>query len=127
MLLTGSLQRIFSVARKESVHIRRDPVTFFFALALPLVEMFMLGYAIDTNVRDIRTVVLDQARTQESRSLLLRFRNSHDFEFTREVFSDTELSHAIVAGEARVGIKVPEPNSTPLACGLLCGVRSPDK
>ena len=40
-MLTGPLQRIFSVARKEAVHIRRDPMTFFFALALPLVEMFM--------------------------------------------------------------------------------------
>ena len=39
-------------------------------------ELFMLGYAIDTNVRDIPTVVYDQAGTQESRALLQKFENS---------------------------------------------------
>ena len=41
--------------------------TLFFALFIPVLELFMLGYAIDTNVRHVRTVVFDQAGTQESR------------------------------------------------------------
>ena len=45
----------------------------FFALFIPVLELFMLGYAIDTNVRNVRTVVLDQARTQESARLLREF------------------------------------------------------
>ncbi len=92
MIVRGSLQRIFSVARKEAVHIRRDPVTFFFALALPLVEMFMLGYAIDTNVRNIRTVVLDQCRTQESDQLMRMFVNSEDFRIVGAVATEDELN-----------------------------------
>jgi ABC-2 type transport system permease protein len=108
MFLTGSLQRIFSVARKESVHIRRDPVTFFFALALPLVEMFMLGYAIDTNVRNIRTVVLDQCKTQETDQLLRSFVNSEDFRIIGSVNTEAELYQAIVSGKAKVGIMIPE-------------------
>src|SRR5262245_26772814 len=101
MKLTGPLQRIFSLARKEAVHIRRDPATFFFAMALPFVEMFMLGYAIDTNVRHIRTVVYDQCRTQESERLLESFKNSEDFDFVAEVFSDEELHRSIVSGNAK--------------------------
>src|SRR5262249_13623847 len=103
-----SLQRIASVARKEMIHILRDPATLFFALFIPVLELFMLGFAIDTNVRNISTVVLDQARTQESRDLLRRFVATDDFQIVGEVFREEDLTQAIVAGKAHVGIKIPE-------------------
>jgi ABC-2 type transport system permease protein len=112
-----SLQRVTSVARKEFLHIIRDPMTLFFTLFIPICEMFMLGYAIDTNVRNVRTVVLDQARTQESRNLLQEFNNSGDFLIVKEVFTDNALHDAIVAGQARVGIKIPEDYSRRLFAG----------
>src|SRR5262245_61566483 len=111
------LQRTVSVARKEILHVLRDPATMFFALFIPIVELFMLGYAIDTNVRHVRTVVLDQARTQESRQLLQSFTNTDDFTIVEEVYSDPALSQAIVAGRARVGIKIPEDYSRRLLAG----------
>lgn len=103
-----AIQRTSFIARKEVLHVFRDPATLFFALFIPIVEMFMLGYAIDTNVRHVRTAVFDQARTQESRELLRSFTNSEDFTVTEEVFTDEALSQAIVGGRCRVGIKVPE-------------------
>ncbi len=103
-----SLQRTVSVARKEFLHILRDPATLFFALFIPVLELFMLGYAIDTNTRNIRTVVLDQCQTEESRRLLEAFENTSQFHIVDYVWSDPELSRAIVAGTARVGIKIPE-------------------
>jgi ABC-2 type transport system permease protein len=103
-----SLQRIVSVARKELLHIIRDPATLFFALFIPVLELFMLGYAINTNVRRVRTAVFDQCRTEESRRLLQAFENSTSFRIVAQAWSDEELSRAIVAGEARVGIKIPE-------------------
>jgi ABC-2 type transport system permease protein len=105
------------VARKEFLHIIRDPMTLFFTLFIPIVEMFMLGYAIDTNVRNVRTVVLDQARTQESRALLREFTNSQDFEIVEYVFNDRDLQQAIIAGRARVGIHIPEDYSRQLLAG----------
>jgi ABC-2 type transport system permease protein len=102
-----SLQRTYSVARKELLHIVRDPQTLFFTVFVPIVELFLLGYAIDTNVRHVRTVICDLAGTQESRTLLQKFENSQDFDIVARVFSDAELSRAIVAGKARVGIKIP--------------------
>src|SRR5438270_2858577 len=102
-----SYRRLVSVARKELIHIFRDPMTLFFTLLIPIIELFMLGYAIDTNVRHVRTVILDQAGTQESRQLLQKFENSEDFTIVARVFSDEELSRAIVSGKARVGVKVP--------------------
>ena len=102
-----SMQRTVSVARKEFLHIIRDPATLFFALFIPVLEMFMLGYAIDTNVRNVRTVVFDAAGTKESARLLEAFENSEDFKIVRYVYTDEALRGAIVAGQARVGIKIP--------------------
>src|SRR6516162_3306482 len=112
-----SVQRTYSVARKESLHILRDPGTLFFALLTPMLALFMLGYAIDTNVRFVRTVVCDMAHTQESERLLWAFENSKDFKVVAHVYSDAEMSRMIVAGRARVGIKIPEDYSRRLEAG----------
>jgi len=112
-----SIKRIVSVTRKEVIHIVRDPTTLFFALFIPMVQLLMLGYAIDTNVRHVRTVVFDEARTQESRTLLRKFENSEDFRFVGEVFNDRELADSLVAGRARIAIKVPENYSRRLQAG----------
>jgi ABC-2 type transport system permease protein len=110
-----SIQRTISIARKESLHILRDPATLFFALFIPVLQLFMLGYAIDTNIRDVSTIVLDQANTTESRQLLERFRNTRTFRILPEkVYTDEQLTQAIVAGRARVGIKIPHDYSDQL-------------
>ena len=118
----AGLRRSAVVARKEVLHMLRDPATLFFALFIPILELLLLGYAINTNVRRIRTVVLDQSRTQESRTLLESFRNSDDFALIDEVFSDNDLSKAIVAGKARVGIKIPPDYSRRLQAGETASV-----
>src|SRR5947208_15946278 len=117
MSLTPSLQRTFSVARKEVLHILRDRQTLLMTLFFPIVELVMLGYAIDTNVRNIPTVVLDQCRTQESRALLRRFENSDDFLIVGQATTDEEMTGMIVRRKARVGIKVPENYSRRLQMG----------
>jgi ABC-2 type transport system permease protein len=104
---TGPFGGLWPILRKEAIHIRRDPMALFFTVFVPVVQLFLLGYAINTNVRNVKTVVLDEARTQESRRLLDRFTNSDDFLITSYVGSDEELNREIVAGRARVGIKIP--------------------
>lgn len=116
-MAASSFQRILSVARKEIIHILRDRQTLMMTLFFPIVELVMLGYAIDTNVRNINTVILDQSRTQESRALLRQFENSDDFTIVAQVGSDQELQDWIVRGKARVGIKIPENYSRRLLGG----------
>ena len=118
----ASLQRTASVARKELLHILRDPTTLFFTLIIPVLELFMLGYAIDTNVRDMRTVIYDEAGTQESRAFITRFENTSEFKIVARAFSDVEMSQAIVAGRARVGIKIPRDYSQKLDAGQTAQV-----
>src|SRR5262245_65496880 len=108
MSLSASLQRTVSVARKEIIHILRDRQTLLMTLFFPIVELVMLGYAIDTNVKRIRTVYLDQNRTQDSRALLQKLENTDDFLFVAEVHSDKEMTDWLVRGKARVGIWIPD-------------------
>src|SRR5262245_37618945 len=122
MKVPPTFRRTYSVARKEVIHILRDRSTLFFAAFIPVVEMLLLGYAIDTNVRHVRTIVCDLARTQESRALLREFVNSEDFRIVEETYDDESMMRAIVAGRARVGIKVPEDYSRRLEAGQTAQV-----
>lgn len=109
--------RTGAVARKEFLHIFRDPTTLFFAFFIPIVELVLLGYAIDTNVRHVRTAILDEARTQESRALLRAFETTDDFDVVAAARDEPELRRMLVDGRARVGIRVPEDYSRRLEAG----------
>lgn len=113
---------LIPILRKEAIHIRRDPMALFFTVLIPVLELFLIGYAINTNVRDMPTVVLDGAKTQESRRLLDRFVNSDDFKIVAEVDSDEAINRAIIAGKARVGIKIPPDYSRRLLAGETASV-----
>lgn len=96
-----------AVVYKEALHVRRDFGTLFFSLIIPLLQMFLLGFGIDTNVRQINTVVYNADGRRESRELLDRLRNSDTFHVIRYVNTDRDLNDAIISGKCRVGIKIP--------------------
>ncbi len=96
-----------AVFYKETLHVRRDAGTLFFSLTMPLLQMFLLGFGIDTNIRRIPTVVFNADGHRESRELIDRLKNSDTFYIMRYVQNDTDMNDVIVAGKARVGIKVP--------------------
>ena len=96
-----------AVFYKETLHVRRDFATLFFSLIIPMLQMFLLGYGIDTNIRQINTVVYNADGRQESRELLDRLKNSDTFRIYRYVNNDRDLNDAIISGKCRVGIKIP--------------------
>src|ERR1700752_4204968 len=96
-----------AVFYKETLHVRRDFGTLFFSLIIPLLQMLLLGYGIDTNIRQINTVVFNADGRQESRELLDRLKNSDTFHVVRYVNSDQQMNDVIIAGKAHVGIKIP--------------------
>lgn len=105
------------ILRKEAIHMRRDPNSLFFTIFIPLLQLFLIGYAINQNVRDIPTVVYDAAQTQESQRLLTRFVNSNDFKFVAFVDSEEKLNREIISGRARVGLQIPPDYSRKLLAG----------
>jgi ABC-2 type transport system permease protein len=96
-----------AVFYKEVLHVRRDPGTLFFSLVIPLLQMFVLGFGIDTNVRQVNTVVYNADGRQESRELIDRLKNSDTFHVVRYVENDHDLNDMIISGRARVGVKIP--------------------
>ncbi|PYU59946.1 MAG: ABC transporter permease [Acidobacteria bacterium] len=96
-----------AVFYKEVLHVRRDPATLFFSLVIPLLQMVVLGFGIDTNIRQVNTVVYNADARRESRELIDRLKNSDTFHIWRYVGNDQDLNDAIIAGKARVGIKIP--------------------
>ena len=96
-----------AVLYKETLHVRRDFATLFFSLIIPLLQMFLLGFGIDTNVRQIHTAVYNADGRRESRELLDRLKNADTFHLVRFVSNDRDLNDAIISGQCRVGIKIP--------------------
>jgi ABC-2 type transport system permease protein len=113
---------LLPVCRKEFLHVTRDRGTLFFALLLPMLQLFLFGFAIDTNVRQIPTVVLDESRTQESRRLLERFAASDVFSMRAYATSQDELYRTIRSGKAQVGIRIPFDYARRLSNGSTASV-----
>jgi ABC-2 type transport system permease protein len=105
--VTNVFRGFGAVFYKEVLHVRRDFSTLFFSLIIPLLQMLLLGFAIDTNIRQINTVVFNADGRRESRELLDRLKNSDTFHILRYVENDHDLNDMIIAGKARVGIKIP--------------------
>jgi ABC-2 type transport system permease protein len=107
------LYGLWPIFKKEVLYILRSNTVSYY-LVFQLIQLILIGYAVNTNVRQIRTVVYDLAHTQESRQLIQRFINTDGFKIVRMVYSDKDLYDAIVSGEARVSIKIPANYSSKL-------------
>jgi ABC-2 type transport system permease protein len=106
-----------AILYKEFLVVLRDPFTLFFMMFPPLVEMIAFGYALDTDVKNMRTIVLDQDRTEESRQLVKQFENTGNFKVIGEAQSVTELADLIRRGQAYVGIQIPPEFTRDLRAG----------
>ena len=93
---------------KESKQISRDRGTLVFIFLIPIMQLLIFGYAINTTVSDIKTATLNLDRSQKSSELLWSFQNSGYFKILKEVKSKEELIQDIVKGEIKVGIVIPE-------------------
>jgi ABC-2 type transport system permease protein len=105
--VTNLFRGFGAIFYKEVLHVRRDFATLFFSLIIPLLQMVLLGFGIDTNVRQVPTVIFDADGQRESRELIDRLKNSDTFHVIRYVQNDRDLNDEIIAGRARVGVKIP--------------------
>lgn len=99
--------RLLGMMWKEMVQLRRDPMSLSLALIIPVALLFIFGYAINTDVRNLPTVVLDQARDVESQKLLEAFQNTRYFALRFQARSLDEVARLIDRGDAKVGIVIP--------------------
>src|SRR3954451_8794346 len=108
---------------KEFIAILRDPMTLFFMLFSPLVEMIAFGYALDNDVRHMAMVVLNEDHTVESRQLVDRFVNTETFRVVGEVQNVDEMTSEIRKGHAYVGLQIPPHFTRDLRAGYPAQVQ----
>jgi ABC-2 type transport system permease protein len=99
--------RLISIIRKEFIQLFRDKRMLALILVIPLVQLFLLGYAAVNDVRDIPLAVYDQSHSPEARALLDAFRATDYFQVTKTVSTQEELQTLIEQGRASAGIIIP--------------------
>lgn len=92
---------------KEFVQMRRDRMTLGLMLAIPAMQLVLFGFAIRTEVRHLPTVVLDEARSSESRALIATLQNTGNFDVVGSVRGREELRTAVESGHARAAVVIP--------------------
>ena len=101
------MKGFWSIARKEMIHISRDPATLVMALLMPLMQLFLYGYAIDYEVRFLPMVVADFDHSAESRNYVLGLRNTLYVRVQEYVPSVEAATEAMKRGDARVAVIIP--------------------
>ena len=100
--------RILAVMVKEFTQLARDRLTYAMILALPVVQLMLFGYAINTDPRHLPTVILMQDHSAYSRSVAAALANTGYFDVVREARSPADLDNALESGKALFAITIPE-------------------
>ena len=122
-MMNGLFRGFNAILLKEFTIVGRDPLTLFFMLFPPVVEMIAFGFALDNDVKHMSTVVYDEDRTYESRRLVDMFVNTETFRVVQVVDSIAEMEAAIRSGDAYVGIQIPPEFTRELKAGRTATIQ----
>ncbi len=98
---------VWPMLLKEFIQMRRDRLTLGMMVGIPAIQLALFGFAIRTEVQHLPTLVLDDARTSESRRLVATLVNSQYFDIVAEVRSRAEITDWIERGEAAAAVIIP--------------------
>jgi ABC transporter DrrB family efflux protein len=115
--------RPWVIAKKELIQLRRDRLTMAMMLILPVMQLLLFGYAINTDVRHTPTVVYDQDRSAESRDLARCLEATGFYDVVGEVRNYREIEHALRAGDARVALVIPPHYASDITRGRHAAVQ----
>lgn len=102
-----SLSRILAVVRKELRQLRRDRLTFGMVVGLPVIQMLLFGYAINTDVRNLRTAVANQAGTHLSEQFVADLGQTQVVDIVTVVETPAELQELLRRGAVSIGVVLP--------------------
>ena len=111
------MRRFLALLKKEITHMRRDPRTVITILIMPILQMVLLGYATNTEVKNVPTAVYDQSNSASSRALLDAYAATGYFTFDHTVQSEAELYLLIDSGKDKVGFIFPPTFNSDLSSG----------
>src|SRR4030067_3323675 len=102
-----SLSRVWAIAKKEFIHILRDPRSVALVILMPALLMLLFGYAVTLDVKKVSMAVIDYDRSQESLNFIQRFSASPYFNLSFWVRDEKEIKRLIDQGEVKVGLVLP--------------------
>jgi len=103
----GFWRRTWAVLLKEFIQLRRDRVSFAMIIMVPLMQLMLFGYAINTTPRDLPTAVLLQERSDVARSILAALQNTKYFKVTELPRTEAELDHLLASGKVLFAVEIP--------------------
>jgi ABC-2 type transport system permease protein len=103
----GFWRRSFAMVIKEFIQLRRDRVSFAMIVMIPVMQLLLFGYAINTTPRNLPTAVLLQEESDVGRSILKALENTAYFHFTREVHDVAEFDNLLLSGKVLFGVEIP--------------------
>jgi ABC-2 type transport system permease protein len=103
----GFVRRSWAMLVKEFIQLRRDRVSFAMIIVIPLVQLTLFGYAINTTPRDLPTAVLLQEQTDLSRSILAALENTRYFKVTKLPRTEAEVDALLASGSVLFAIEIP--------------------
>src|SRR6201997_242716 len=115
----GFWRRSYAMVVKEFIQLRRDRVSFAMIVMIPVMQLLLFGYAINTTPHNLPTAVLLQEDSDVGRSILKALENTAYFRFTREVHDVAEFDNLLLSGQVLFGVEIPR--------GFERGVRRGDR
>ena len=105
--VSGFLRRTYAMLAKEFIQLRRDRISFAMIIAIPVMQLLLFGFAINTTPRNLPTAVLLQEDSDLSRSVVKALQNTAYFKFTRVVHSVEEFDNLFLSGGVLFGVEIP--------------------
>jgi ABC-2 type transport system permease protein len=103
----GFWRKTWAVLIKEFIQLKRDRVSFAMIIMIPLMQLLLFGYAINTTPRDLPTAVLLQERSDLARSILAALQNTRYFKVTEQPANEAELDRLLASGKVLFAIEIP--------------------
>jgi len=102
-----SASRLMAVMKKELRQLRRDRITFAMIVGIPVGQILLFGYAIDTDVRNLKSAIADQARTHLSRQFVSELSQTQVLDIRYSVTTPDELEQLLREGQISIGVHIP--------------------
>lgn len=117
------MRRLWALLTKEFIQMWRDRMTFGMMIGLPIIQLLLFGFAINTDVKHLPTIVFDQSLQQDSRDLLNSLAGSQYFDLKYVAKNFNEVNEAVDSGKTKVGIVIPPDFSENLKHGRSATVQ----
>ncbi|MEX0276762.1 MAG: ABC transporter permease [Ruegeria sp.] len=121
-----SPRRVAAVLKKELLQLRRDKMTFAMVIMIPLIQLLLFGYAINTNLRHVPVALVDQSRTELSRTLGQLVQATQVVTVVEELTTPQEAERAITESRVRAALIIPPDVADRLARSPSVGLGLPD-